>query len=239
VRSRVAAVLIALGLLGLVISGCGGGSGSSTSEASTGAEPAETTEGTETTETTEEKAPEKAEGGGAPASGSLTAPGTELKLGEEATVTYVPFNEEADGKEHQGIETKVTVTAIEEKTQGDLSAIELEPEEKEKTPFFVKAKVEAVGNEPPPDEENPSIRLTAVDDRGQEASSLTILGEFSDCEEEQPPSHFVAGASFETCLIYLVHEGGSVAEMTWNAGPTEELGLSEYQEEPVTWSAAG
>jgi hypothetical protein len=222
-------------LLGLVISGCGGGSGGTTSEASTGAEPAETTESTENTETT----PETTEGGGAPASGKLTPPGTNLKLGEEAIVTYVPFNEEADGKPHQGIETKVTVTAIEEKTVDDLSAIELEPEEKEKTPFFVKAKVEAVGNEPPPDEENPAIRLSAVDDRGQEGSSLTILGEFPDCEEERPPANFVEGASFETCLIYLVHEGGSVAEMTWDAGPVEKLGLSEYLDEPVTWSAGG
>jgi hypothetical protein len=221
------AVLLALALLALTFaaSGCGG-SGSSSSSTTTAS----------SSETAASSSPGEASSGSGDA---LTPPDTELKVGEVATVSYVPYEEEAKSGEHQGIKVKVAVTAIEEKSQGDLSGVELEPEEEERTPYFVKAKLEAVGNEEPPGEESPALRLSAIDDRGQEAESLTILGEFSTCEEEQPPAHFVAGESFETCVIYLVREGGSVAEMKWESGPTEKDGLSEYFEHPVIWSATG
>jgi hypothetical protein len=228
VKSRAGASLVvaAFIVLASTLGACGGGSGSSSSAESTTGQTAKTGEAASAA-----GGPE----GSASASG-LTPPDTELEVGETATVSYVPFEEEGKGGAHQGLEAKVAVTEIEERTQGDLSGIELEPEEKEKTPFFVEATVEAVGAEEPPEGENPALRLSAVDDRGQEAPSLTILGEFPACEEVLPPEHFVAGESFKTCFIYLVREGGSVAEMQWGSGPTDKDGLSEYLEHPVTWN---
>ncbi|HVO53663.1 MAG TPA: hypothetical protein VMT37_04545 [Solirubrobacterales bacterium] len=114
----------------------------------------------------------------------------------------------------------------------------MEPEEEEKTPFFVKVRLEALGGEEPSSEENPAYRLDAVDDRGQEQTSVTVLGDFPSCEEEQMPQGFVDGKDFETCFIYLVRAGGSIEEVKWESGPTKE-GLSEYFENPVTWSAVG
>jgi hypothetical protein len=227
-KRRAAAALVAASVLivALALSACGG-SGSS-SEESTTTSPASTGETVG-----------KAESSAPASSAELTPPDTKLKLGEVATVAYVPYEEEANSGPHAGIEVKVAATAIEEKSQSDLSGVELEPEEEEKTPYFVKAKLEAVGNEEPPGEENPALRLSAVDDRGQEVQSLTILGEFSPCEEVQPPAHFTEGESFETCEIYLVREGGSVAQMKWESGPTGKDGLSEYFEHPVIWSATG
>jgi hypothetical protein len=229
-KTRAAVLLTAAVLIvALALSACGGSGSSSSEESTTTTSPGSTGE-----------TAGKAESGSLPAaSAELTPPDTKLKLGEVATVAYVPYEEEANSGPHAGIEVKVAVTAIEEKSQSDLSGVELEPEEEEKTPYFVKAKLEAVGNEEPPGEENPALRLSAVDDRGQEVQSLTILGEFSPCEEVQPPAHFTEGETFETCVIYLVREGGSVALMKWESGPTGKDGLSEYFEHPVTWGATG
>ena len=220
-KSGSTAALIACAALAVGLSACGGSGSSSSSEGSAPATSAESS--TESTPT-----------------GGLTPSGAKLKVGEAATVSYVPYEEQDPAKSQPGIKVKVTVTAIEEKSLSDLDELELGPEEKEKTPFFVKLELEALSSEAGDVEtENPATRVDLVDDRDQSLTFVSIFGEFSPCEDERPPTDFVDGASFEPCFVYLVHQGGSIKEAKWSSGPLEKGLINEYFEHPVTWTAAG
>ena len=220
-KSGSTAALITCAALAVGIGACGGSGSSSSTEGSAPATSAESSSA-ESTPT-----------------GGLTPPGSELKVGEAATVSYVPYEDQDPAKSQPGIKVKVTVAAIEEKSLSDLDELDLGPEEKEKTPFFVKLELEALSSEAGDVEtENPAIRVDLVDDRDQSLSFASIFGEFPACEDEQPPTDFVDGASFEPCFVYLVHQGGSIKEAKWSSGPVNK-GLNEYLEDPVTWTPAG
>ena len=169
-------------------------------------------------------------------SGGLTPPGTQLKLGEEATVGWVPFSEGDTTGAKQGIDVKVSVEEIETGSIEDFADVELEAEEENSTPYYVKLRIEAVsGTEPPPNEE-PDIGFDAIDDRGQEQTSVTFLGEFERCNEEEMPRPFTDGASYEPCLTYLIPGGGSIEKVQWNDGPSEGTELTPYYDDPVVWT---
>lgn len=225
------ATLLAALALALGLAACGGSdSGGDTAAADTSA--AETTE-----PTTESESPETTESeGSSTSSGELTPPGTQLKSGESANVIWVPFDENDFEKEIKGIPITATVE-IEEGTADDLDNVELDPGEEDSTPFFVKLTLEATsGKEPAPDEE-PDLAFNAIDDRGQEQGSVTfILGDFEPCEEEERPTPFTNGESYETCLTYLIPGGGSIEEIRWDDGPSEAGELSDYYDDPVVWT---
>lgn len=171
-------------------------------------------------------------------SGALTPPGTQLKVGEEATLAWVPFSEESATEPEKGIEVGVTVEAIEKGSIDDFANIELEPEEEESTPYYVKFRIEALsGTEPPPDEE-PYIAFDAIDDRGQEQSNVTFIGDFETCENTDMPRPFTKGESFEACLAYLVPGGGTIEKVEWGTGPTDGSDLTPYYDEPVVWEGS-
>ncbi len=220
-KSRHTAALFAAAALTLGLAACGGSGDSSSSESSSATTPAA-------------EAPK-------PVAGNLTPPGAQLKVGQDATIAWVPFAEDdATGTgAKKGIELKASVVSIEKKTTDDLSGIELEPEEEEKTPYFVKVRIEALGDKEPPENEEPDIRFAAIDDRDQEAGSLTLLGgSFEDCENEVMPRPFTSGESFESCLIYLVHSGGSIEKVQWADGPAGAEEITPYFDEPIVWEGS-
>jgi hypothetical protein len=220
-KSRWIAALLSAAALSLALSACGGGGGSGESSSSS-------TSSTPPTKETSTEAPSES-------SGALTPPGTTLPLGKEATVAWLPFGEQDPTKAQAGLELKASVLAIEKRSIGDLEGLELEPEEEEKTPYFVKVKLEALGSKEPPADEQPGLEFDAIDDRGQEQSSVTVLGEFPGCEENLPPKPFTSGAGYESCFIYLVRSGGSIDKVEWRSGPTEANAQTAYYEEPVVW----
>jgi hypothetical protein len=223
--SRTAAPIAAATLaLVLGLTACGGSSDGGSSDGSS----------TPTTQPASEKTTR--ESPNASDVGALTPPGTKLKVGEEATVGWIPFSEENSGTgPHPGIDVKATVVAIEKGSADDLANVEIEGAEESSIPYYVKVRVEAItGTEPPPDEE-PYIAFDAVDDRGQEQGSVTFFGEFEPCKEEDMPRPFTDGASYETCLTYLIPGGGSIEKVQWNDGPTKGDELTPYYDEPIVW----
>ncbi|MGB7686208.1 MAG: hypothetical protein WBL45_10565 [Solirubrobacterales bacterium] len=221
--SRIAALIAAASLaLILGLAACGGSDDSSSSDSSSE---------TSSTPTTAETTPDSSNSQG----GALTPPGTQLKVGEEATLAWVPFSEESATEPEEGIDVKVTVEAIEKGSIDDFANIELEPEEEESTPYYVKFKVEALSGTEPPPEEEPYIAFDAIDDRGQEQSNVTFIGDFETCENTDMPRPFTNGESFEGCLAYLVPGGGSIEKVEWGTGPTEGSDLTPYYDEPVVW----
>jgi hypothetical protein len=224
--ARVAAALLVAVAAVLGLAACGG-SGSSSAGGST---TAAARSGATTTAGESGSAASEAPTG-------LTPPGTELQPGASATVAWVPPGSFEPGKAEKGIELEVTVKAIEEGTAGDLKNIELEPSDQHAVPFYVHLKLEAPTSQAIPAEEDPAYSFTAIDDREEEQPSVTFLGGFPPCEDTPAPKSLSGGASYETCLTYLMNGGGSIQKVEWNDGPAKANEVSPYFEDPIVWTA--
>jgi hypothetical protein len=174
--------------------------------------------------------------GGSGASGKLTPPGTRLRLGQDATVGWVPPGSATGNGPHKGLKLQVTVLSIVKGTIGDFKNVQLKPEEKASTPYYVKVRIKALGNTPPSGtNDDPDVTLDAIDDRGQRQSSIIFMGTFSRCDDTSPPKPFANGKSYESCLTYLMPGGGAIQRMAWNNGPSAANAVSPYFEKPVVW----
>lgn len=225
IGALLAGVAVALGIVG-----CGGGGSGDTASS----EPASTSAPPEASKkVTQEKSGENGE---KPVAGGLTAPGTELKVGETASLEWVPPSEY--GVKGAAIDLKVTVDAIEKGSIDEFGEVELEPDEEKDTPFYVKITVEALDEIPDSLEDEPDLTVTAIDDRGQEQGSVTFFGEFDRCNDAERPKPFAAGDSYESCMTYLMPGGGSIVAAQWNNGEGGADGaVSPYFEQPVVWKA--
>jgi hypothetical protein len=221
-HSRIAALAVAAALaIGLTACG-GGGSDSGSSASST----------PETTPPTNETA--ESSGG----SGALTPPGTKLKTGQEATVAWVPPSTYSATGGQEGLKLRVAVEAIEKGSIDDFENVELEPDQEDATPFYVKVKVEAIDEYKGESVDDPDVSFTAIDDRGQEQSSITFFGDFEACSDESVPKPFTPGDSFESCLAYLMPGGGAIKSVEWDSGPSEPNEVTPYFDEPIVWEGS-
>jgi hypothetical protein len=179
-----------------------------------------------TTQTAETTA-ETDDGGGASAGGGLTAPGTTLKLGETAHVTYKPLTATDD---KNLFKVDATAEKIEKGSIDDFKNISLDEGQKDATPYYVTVKIENTGEEIPLGdmEGDPDLKFGAMDDRGQEQPSITFIGDFERCEDTDAPKPFAKGKSYESCLAFLVGGDGSITEARWK-------GSDKYILKPVAW----
>jgi hypothetical protein len=179
-----------------------------------------------TTQTAETTA-ETDDGDGASAGGGLTAPGTTLKLGETAHVTYKPLTATDD---KNLFKVDATAEKIEQGSIDDFKNISLDEGQKDATPYYVTVKIENTGKEIPLGdmEGDPDLKFGAMDDRGQEQPSITFIGDFERCEDTDAPKPFAQGKSYESCLAFLVGGDGSITEVRWK-------GSDKYILKPVAW----
>jgi hypothetical protein len=219
------ALLVAGAALTLTLAACGGGSSSTASNASSETTSAQRTEADPTT-------------AAAASGGSLTPPGTKLGLGREATVGWVPPSTYDAAGAQQGIELQVAVDSIEKGTIDDFRNIELEPEQRHSTPYYVKVRVKTLGMSEPPAIDDPDVSFEAIDDRGQQQQSITFIGTFPHCEDQSPPEPFKDGKSYESCLTYLMPGGGSIERVEWADGPSKPNEVTPYFDEPVVWAGS-
>ena len=192
--------------------GCGGDDGDEAAAPTT--QPAEAT--------TEADA-----GAGSSTGGGRTEPGTALKLGETAHVTYKPLS--ATDDKHL-FKVDATALKIEKGSLDDFEDISLDEDQKASTPYYVTVKIENTGEEIPLGdmEGDPDLKFDAVDDRGQEQGSITFIGDFERCEDTDAPKPFTQGKSYESCLAFLVGGDGSITEVRWK-------GSDKYILDPVVW----
>ena len=209
---RVAWVLTVLACVAVL--GCGGDDDDDASAPPTA---------TQTTEATTKAD----DGGGASAGGGRTAPGTTLKLGETAHVTYKPLTA-LDEKNLFNVDA--TALKIEKGSIDDFKNISLDENQKSSTPYYVTVKIENTGKEIPlgDQEGDPDLKFGALDDRGQDQPSITFIGDFERCEDTDAPKPFTQGKSYESCLAYLIGGDGSITEVTWK-------GSDKYILDPVAW----
>ncbi|MFD5203488.1 hypothetical protein ACFWM7_25815 [Streptomyces sp. NPDC058375] len=157
------------------------------------------------------------DGGAAPAEGDVTAPGTELKVGDRAVL---PFAYTSDKKGT----IAVTVTAIEKGAEADMAAFG--DRAKGMTPYFIKMKVENVGGT---DLSYASLKLDGVLEGGA-GTGVILMGDIpGKCDREAAPREFTTkGASYETCSLSAT-KTAPVTGAEFDEGDT-------YSDSPVVWA---
>lgn len=194
-RVRIASC-IAMAGLGLVLAGCGSSGGNA------GASPsaARTT-------------PAPAAGGSAAAAAPQAD--RKLKFGQPAVMDFT-YNDKK-GK------LRITVTGITKGRTSDLSGLDLSGKAKKMVPYYIHATIENAGTT--------DLSLTMPEKprgvlaNGEQARSLSVLGEFPKCDGYPDTHKFPPGKSYRTCAPVLAAANAEVTGATWTSdsysdGPT-------------------
>jgi hypothetical protein len=190
----------------LLLAACGSSSGSSNATSSTsGASSAGSTSSS--------------------AKSGTTAPGTGLSLGQTATVTYTPLTSSGNGKPRT---LKITVASIRNGSSADLKAADVSGAPKGALPQYATVTVTNLG----PlsiDVDGTSDAIQGIDHGGNQDDPVSFIGDFPPCNENSSTTPVAAGASFHTCLTYIV--SGGITKVGWT-------GTDDYMSSPVTWSGS-
>ncbi|WP_222722168.1 hypothetical protein [Actinomadura alba] len=201
------ALLSALGVAAIAVSGCG----SDEPDVIAGLEssaPAPAAPGT-----TDQGAPD-AGGGGGP----VTSPGTALRIGQRAVV---PFK--------YGSKTgtiAITVTAIEQGDQAAFSA-RFGARANGMVPYYIRYSIENVGGTDLSSSSAPLLRAIGPDGR---STGVGVIGDLPACERGRATDQFTsAGAKYEACRLQAARQGGEVA------GAEYDESEGGYRDSPIVW----
>ncbi|MEV7550506.1 hypothetical protein AB0N89_12850 [Amycolatopsis sp. NPDC089917] len=150
------------------------------------------------------------EGGKTVNSDGTMAPGSELKVGERAVV---PFESGT---------IAITVKSIDIGPKEDLAKFKDKGEGT--LPVYVRMVIENVGGT---DLSGADVSLRAVDANGK-GTKVIMAGGTPACKGEWPETFATKGATFETCDIQGVKDGGEVGGVTFTEG-------AGYKDKPLTW----
>ncbi|MGO9888540.1 MAG: hypothetical protein ACLP0L_11620 [Solirubrobacteraceae bacterium] len=211
-RSALMAVVV-----GAVVGACGssGGSSSNGSAATTSGGAASAAASSSSTATATSSS----------ATAGVAKPGTGLSFGQTATVTYTPLTSSGNGKART---VKVTVASIRTGSAADLKALDVSGAPKGALPQYATVTVTNLG----PlsiDVDGTSDAIQGIDHSGNQQDPVSIIGDFPPCNQNSSTAPVAAGASFHTCLTYLV--SGGITKVAWT-------GTDDYMNSPVTWSGS-
>lgn len=166
------------------------------------------------------------------ASGDFTAPGSELALGESATV---PFSY---GTDVVDVPLTVTVTGVEEGAVADFEAAGLEQDFIDQLAGYrtYYVTVEAVKADPAAGELAFAALygdMGALDSNGQRMQTVSIIGDFEPCDTESMPSEVDEGATVTTCYIVAGTEAVDFGSATFEP---YEGDYSPRDGDPIRWS---
>ncbi|TSD65472.1 hypothetical protein [Aeromicrobium piscarium] len=125
---------------------------------------------------------------------TLNEGGTELDLGESATVAYPEDAEDATA-------LTVTVTAVDTGDIADFSLFSLSEEDAASSPRYVRV---TVVNEGPGTPGTTSLPIFAHTDDRTLLTANSIVGSFEPCPPTPVPADLEAGEEIEQCLVYLL-----------------------------------
>jgi hypothetical protein len=213
-RLAMAAVFMTLPLAACGSSGSSSSAGGSASTAATGTGGAASTSATTAATTTSGSA-----------TAGVTKPGTGLSVGQTATVAYTPLTSSGNGKQRT---LKITVASIRTGSSADLKGVDLSGAPKGAVPQYATVTVTNLG----PlsiDVDGTSDAIQGIDHSGNQQSPVSFIGDFPPCNQNSSTTPVAAGASFHTCLTYLV--SGGITKVGWT-------GTDDYMNSPVTWSGS-
>ncbi|WP_340682303.1 hypothetical protein LCL61_26950 [Amycolatopsis coloradensis] len=143
------------------------------------------------------------------------APGSELKVGERAVVSF------SDAGKSGTI--AITVKSVEIGPKEDLAKFKDKGEGS--LPVYVRMVIENVGGT---DLADTSVSVRAVDANGK-GTKVIMAGGTAACKGETAPATFTTpGATYETCDTEGVKDGGEVGGVSFVDG-------DGYKDGPVTW----
>jgi hypothetical protein len=145
-----------------------------------------------------------------------TDPGTELGLGDEATVVWQPESDVAGV-----LDVSVDAVAEQDESVFDGWVSEVMPDAR---PYFVTV---SLANSGESDLGGQEVPLYLRDDTGALGAPWTVGGDFAECQSGPLPTPFAAGARADMCLVYLVPDGARIRDLVFE--PTEGY-------DPITWS---
>jgi hypothetical protein len=152
-----------------------------------------------------------------PPSVSLTDPGAALSFGDTASVVYEP-------DQKRGTVLELTVEKAQQGRIEDFSSFVLEPEVKQSTPYYVTVSVSNVGEG---EIGGDRVPLWGVDGADTLLPPAAFTTAFSRCPSEPLPDTFAPGDDFDTCLVFLAPEHGTLSAISFR--PDEEF-------DPITWT---
>jgi hypothetical protein len=141
------------------------------------------------------------------APGGITPIGSTLQLGQAAVIAY------DDASTHDQSTIQITPNPIQQGSISDFKNVQLDPDQKSATPFYVNVSVKNIGKGDLSGD-SPANYLDGVDDRGQAQNSVIFFGDFSRCASVTPKS-LKPGQSYKTCQTFLIPKGGSLVGMRW------------------------
>ena len=147
----------------------------------------------------------------------LTAPGSELSVGQAATVAYEP-------RQGTVAALQIKVTRLRKATFGDFVGWKLDKKIKETTPYFVDAKVTNVGDT---DLGGRPVPLYIVDGKNRLIEASIFTATFRPCAGATLPKKFGNGDTTHACLVYLSPDHGDLTAVSFR--PTQEF-------DPITWT---
>jgi hypothetical protein len=214
---QVGGTVLAAVVVGALVGACGssGGSSSTGSGSTTSGGAASAAASSSSTATTTSSS----------ATAGVAKPGTGLSVGQTATVTYTPLTSSGNGKART---VKVTVASIRPGSAADLKALDVSGAPKGALPQYATVTVTNLG----PlsiDVDGTSDAIQGIDHSGNQQSPVSIIGDCPPCDQNSSTAPVAAGASFHTCLTYLV--SGGITKVAWT-------GTDDYMNSPVTWSGS-
>lgn len=148
----------------------------------------------------------------------LTAPGSTLEVGDTATVAYqLPKNRGVGALD-------ITVTSLEKASFDLFTGWELTKETKQTSPYFVRAKLENVGDT---NLGGRPVPLYIVDGQNRLIESSVFTGTFKPCEGASFPKKFKPGDSVKACMVYLSPDKGELTAVSFR--PSQDFN-------PITWT---
>ena len=163
---------------------------------------------TATTDTTQSELPDGV---------TLTDEGSELDLGETATVAWEP---------RAGVvgALDITIDRIEQATLKDFSGWTLDKATRQSTPYFVRGKVENTGDI---DLGGLPVPVYIVDGTNTLIQASSFASRFKPCPSGPLPAKFPPGKERNVCLVYLAPNQGQLEAVSFR--PTQEF-------DPITWT---
>ncbi|HEU4513589.1 MAG TPA: hypothetical protein VFR87_10845 [Nocardioidaceae bacterium] len=152
-----------------------------------------------------------------PAGVALTEVGADLAFGDTATVIFEP-------DQKQGTALELTVKGVEQGTLKDFSGFILDDYTKASTPYYADVKVTNVGEG---EVGGAGVPLWGVDGKNTLLPAASFTTPFKRCPSEPLPKKFGPDKSFETCLVFLAPEKGTLEAVSFR--PNQEF-------DPIQWT---
>lgn len=147
----------------------------------------------------------------------LTEPGSTLTVGDTATVAYQLRQGKIGALD-------IRVTSLEKASFDLFTGWELTKQTRRSTPYFVRARVENVGDT---DLGGNPVPLYIVDGENRLIESSIFTGTFGPCNGASFPKKFKPGDSMKACMVYLSPNKGDLTAVSFR--PTQEFN-------PIIWT---